>query len=98
MARNREFINELKIAYHKLKKEKGIGLIETAFRKAYESENPAVLIALLKKLVPDKIEGDGIGSTAVIYNLIQQLQGDFQKDRSPSMALGKRDGVDSGSA
>jgi len=51
-----DFISQLKTTIKKVEKKKGISLIEHAVEKAYT--NPQVLIALLKKLIPDMSKSD----------------------------------------
>ncbi len=46
-----DFVVQLKQALKKVEKEKGISLIEFAVQKAYT--NPQVLVAMLKKVLPD---------------------------------------------
>jgi len=61
--------------------------------RAYK--NDIVAIALAKKLLPDKIEGEGFGYTA-IYNIIQELQRNSQKDSDSSVELADGDGLHEG--
>ena len=49
-------IDLFRSAIEQVEKEKGLSLMVYAVRKSFESEN--VLIALLKKILPDKIEDE----------------------------------------
>jgi len=51
-----DFISQLKSELKKVEKEKGFSLIEHAVRKAYT--NPQVLIAMLKKIIPDMAQSN----------------------------------------
>lgn len=53
--------------------------------KAYTDTN--VAIALAKKLIPDKIQGEGFGNTN-IFAIINRIQQDFiQENSQPSLEL-----------
>ena len=60
----KEFVDELRIAYYRHKKAKGISLIDKAFQQAYNG-NSAVLISLLKKLIPDLASTEMTGDSMV---------------------------------
>ncbi len=51
-----DFISQLKSELKNVEKEKGTSLIKFAIQKAYT--NPQVLIALLKKIIPDMTQSD----------------------------------------
>lgn len=51
-----DFISQLKAVIKEVEKEKGISLIKFAVQKAYT--NPQVLIAILKKIIPDISKSD----------------------------------------
>jgi len=51
-----DFTSQLKAVIKEVEKEKGISLIKFAVQKAYT--NPQVLIALLKKIIPDMSKSD----------------------------------------
>jgi hypothetical protein len=65
-------IELLRLALEKAKQEKGIGFLEHFVFKAYA--NPNVAIALAKKLIPDKIKGEGFGSNTTIYDIIAEIR------------------------
>jgi len=70
-------------------------LITYAFKQARIDNG--VLIALLKKLLPDQIQGEGFGDTYNIYNLINRIQQEFiSKDSEPSLVLDRGNGMDAG--
>ena len=50
--KNKEFVEELRIAYYKHKKAHGISLIDKAFQMAYDG-NGNIVTSILKKLIPD---------------------------------------------
>ncbi len=58
--------------------------------------NETVLIAVLKKILPDKIQGEGLGDRTTIYNIIQQIQRDFQDNSKPPLVVDTRASVDKG--
>ena len=64
-----DFIAEMKRAIRTIGKEKGISLIEHAIQKAYT--NPQVLIAMLKKIVPDMTQSDVKINT--VYNPYEKM-------------------------
>ena len=51
-----DFMSQLKAAIKEVEKEKGNSLIKFAVEKAYT--NPQVLIAMLKKIIPDMSQSD----------------------------------------
>jgi len=51
-----DFFTQVRDTMKKVEKEKGISLIEYAVRKAYT--NPQVLIAILKKVIPDMSQSE----------------------------------------
>ena len=88
---HKEFINEIKQIYYAQAKARGRTLIEHAFKQAYNGKD-IVLIALLKKLLPDKIENDSKSGTN-IFNLINQIQQDLQRDRNASLGVDNGNGL-----
>jgi len=57
--------------------------------------NDNVLIAVLKKICPDLIRGEGFGDTTNIYAIINRIQQEFvSKDSESSLVLDRGDGVD----
>jgi hypothetical protein len=57
-----------------------------------------ISIEVVKKYMPTKLIGEGFDNTAVVYNVIQDIQRDLDKDRLSSMVLDRRDGMDTGRA
>ena len=51
-----DFISQLKAEIKEVEKEKGVSLIKFAVQKAYT--NPQVLIAILKKIIPDMSQSE----------------------------------------
>jgi hypothetical protein len=78
---------------HESKKEGYGDFNKLVAKRAIQFET--VLIAVLKKIYPDRIQGEGFADTTNVYNIIQQIQRDFQESRNSSMELdsGKRDGI-----
>ena len=64
----------LRRALEAVKEERGMGFIEHFVRLAYKNHN--VAIALAKKLIPDKIEGEGFGDK---YNIFRGEQIDHKR-------------------
>ena len=64
-------------------------------RKAYTDST--ILVAVLKKILPDKIKGELEGG-GDIYNIIQQIHRDFPSHSPASLELAGRDGLDKGRA
>ena len=48
------------------------------------------------QLLPKEIDVKNDGPSSIIYNIIQQLQRDFNRSGSSSLALADEDGVDDG--
>lgn len=48
------------------------GFWDMVAEKAYT--NPQVLVAVLKKILPDKVKGEGFGDTTAIYSIIQEIR------------------------
>lgn len=87
-------IELLRNALEAAQTKQGMHLIEFAVEKAYTDNQ--VLIAILKKILPDKIEGDMKGGTNV-YNIISRIQQDFISGNSRSpLELDRTNGVDKG--
>jgi hypothetical protein len=57
-------------ALEKVEKEKNMTLLEYATRQAFKSEN--VLIALMKKMLPDKMEDEGLKQLARTFLIRSQ--------------------------
>ena len=57
-----------------------------------------VLIAVLKKIYPDKVQGEGFADTTNIYHIIQQIQRDIQAGSGSPLELdtGEGDGLHAG--
>ena len=56
-----------------------------------------VLVAVLKKICPDLIQGEGFGDTTNIYNLINRIQQDFvSKNSKSSVELDRGNCMDTG--
>lgn len=85
-------IAALREAIAEVEKEKKMSLYKNIVLRAYKSD--PMMIALMKKLLPDKIAGEGFGDTN-IYNIIREIQQDFHKYREASLELDSADGVHS---
>lgn len=59
--------------------------------------NDIVLIAVLKKILPDKIQGEGLGSNTNIFTIIQRIQSEFISENSqPPLGMDRGDGLHAG--
>ena len=61
-----------------------------------ENEKRNICLEVVKKTCPKEINLKTDALNTTVYNIINQVQRDFQESRQPSLVLDPRDGLDKG--